>query len=351
MRVQQAKILVVDDELANIELIADIFSDDYDVIFSIGSEKALALAISSQPDAILLDVMMPGIDGYEVCRRLKAESRTRNIPVIFITALGDVAAETRGLELGAMDYVTKPLSPAVVRLRVENQIELKRAREQLTLISHDMRAPQSAILALLELQKKSDTALDLDELFAKIERSAHSTLMLADDFLHLAKAESKIYHFNEQNFLDILADATDDMWALANKKSIVITTDAAEEEYPVNVNRSLMVRAVSNLLSNAIKYGPSESTVSCRLLVEQGSSPARIVCEIADQGSGIAAKDHASLFTPFYRADEPLQQGAGLGLSFVKAVVDQHDGTIDFTNGKDGGAIFRLSLPVLERVG
>ncbi|HEY6772474.1 MAG TPA: hybrid sensor histidine kinase/response regulator [Oxalicibacterium sp.] len=345
---QQAKILVVDDERANIELMADIFGDDYEVIFSTESEKAPDLAASSQPDAILLDVMMPGIDGYEVCRRLKENFRTRNIPVIFITALGDAAAETRGLQLGAMDYVTKPLNPAIVKLRVENQVELKRAREQLTLISHDMRAPQSAILALLELQKHSSTALELDELFAKIERSAHSTLMLADDFVHLAKAESKIYHCSEADFLDILADTTDDMWALANRKSIRIETHATEEDYPVNVNRSLMVRAVSNLLSNAIKYGPSGSTVSCRLTTERNPSSMRVVCEIADQGNGIAEKDQASLFTPFYRADQPIQQGAGLGLSFVKAVVDQHGGTIDFINSAGGGAIFRLSLPGLD---
>lgn len=348
MRVQQAKILVVDDERANIELMADIFGDDYEVIFSTESEKAADLAVSSQPDAILLDVMMPGIDGYEVCRRLKENRRTRNIPVIFITALGDVAAETRGLQLGAMDYVTKPLSPAVVKLRVENQVELKRAREQLTLISHDMRAPQSAILALLELQKNSSTALELDELFAKIERSAHSTLMLADDFVHLAKAESKIYHFSEADFLDILADATDDMWALANRKSIRLETYADDESYRVNVNRSLMVRAVSNLISNAIKYGPPASTVSCRLTMDRRQPETRIVCQIADQGSGIAEKDQASLFMPFYRADQPLQQGAGLGLSFVKAVVDQHGGTIDFMNGTGGGAFFFLSLPALN---
>lgn len=349
MRVQQAKILVVDDELTNIELIADIFEADYDIIFSTDGEKALQLAATAKPDAILLDVMMPGIDGYEVCRRLKADRKTRDIPVIFITALGDVAAETRGLQLGAMDYVTKPLSPAVVRLRVENQIELKRAREQLTLISHDMRAPQSAILALIALQKNPDTVLELDELFAKIERSAHSTLMLADDFVHLAKAESKIYHFSETNFLDILADANDDMWALANKKSMTMEVEADDDAYWVNVNRALMVRAISNLLSNAIKYGPPESLVSSRLYMELDKKQMRMVCEIADQGGGIAESDLASLFMPFYRVDESLPQGAGLGLSFVRAVVDQHGGTIDFSNRVGGGAVFKISLPALKQ--
>lgn len=349
MRVQQAKILVVDDEVTNIELIADIFDEEYEVIFAMNGEHALELAVMAKPDAILLDVMMPGIDGYEVCRRLKADRKTRDIPVIFITALGDVAAETRGLQLGAMDYVTKPLSTAVVKLRVENQIELKRAREQLTLISHDMRAPQSAILALLELQKNSQTALELPELFSKIERSAHSTLMLADDFVHLAKAESKIYHFSEADFLDIIADANDDMWALANRKSMTITTHTQEEACWVNVNRSLMVRAVSNLLSNAIKYGPPNSIIRCTLTIDRSKDPALVVYEITDQGNGIAEADIASLFTPFYRADQPLQQGAGLGLSFVKAVIEQHGGRIVSSNVENGGAVFTVFLPCVDQ--
>lgn len=128
----QDRILIVDDELTNIEVIADIFGEDHEILFATEGEKALEIAATAQPDVILLDVIMPGMDGYEVCRQLKLERQTAGIPVIFITALGDVAAETRGLELGAMDYVTKPFSPAVVNMRVKNQIELKRAREQLT---------------------------------------------------------------------------------------------------------------------------------------------------------------------------------------------------------------------------
>lgn len=128
----QPRILVVDDRLTNIELIADIFGEEYEVLFATEGEKALEIAATENPGVILLDVMMPGMDGYEVCRRLKANHRTEEIPVIFITALGDEEAETRGLELGAVDYVAKPFRPAVVKMRVKNQIELKLAREQLT---------------------------------------------------------------------------------------------------------------------------------------------------------------------------------------------------------------------------
>lgn len=127
----QARILVVDDERSNIEMIAEIFDDDHEILFAMEGGRALEIAAISKPDVILLDMMMPGIDGCEVCRQLKANPQTSAIPIIFISALGDVAMETLGLELGAMDYVTKPFSPAVVKMRVNNQIELKRAREQL----------------------------------------------------------------------------------------------------------------------------------------------------------------------------------------------------------------------------
>ncbi|WP_255412101.1 diguanylate cyclase [Desulfonatronum sp. SC1] len=126
-----ARILVVDDEPVNIELIADIFDRDHEILFAVNGEQALKVAAASIPDVILLDVMLPGMDGFEVCARLKADALTRDIPVIFITGLGDTAAETKGLELGAMDYIAKPINPPVVRMRVGNQIELKRARDQL----------------------------------------------------------------------------------------------------------------------------------------------------------------------------------------------------------------------------
>jgi diguanylate cyclase (GGDEF)-like protein len=129
---RQARILIVDDDPSNVELLAQIFEEEYEVLFATSGERALEVAATSQPDLVLLDVLMPGIDGFQVCARLKANRATVGISVIFITGLGDMDAETRGLELGAVDYVTKPINPAVVRMRVRNQVELKRARDTLT---------------------------------------------------------------------------------------------------------------------------------------------------------------------------------------------------------------------------
>ncbi|MGM0952803.1 MAG: HD-GYP domain-containing protein [Pseudomonadota bacterium] len=122
-------LLLVDDEPANLQVLRNILSEHYRLLFAKNGDRALALARTEQPDLILLDVMMPGKSGYEVCQALKLDTTTRNIPVIFVTALSDVDDETHGFELGAVDYLTKPVSAAIVRARVRNHLSLVRMDE------------------------------------------------------------------------------------------------------------------------------------------------------------------------------------------------------------------------------
>jgi PleD family two-component response regulator len=124
-------ILVVDDDTFNFDLLENTFDSDYEVLFATDGLTALEIASERTPDLILLDVMMPNLDGYEVCRRLKAQKRTGDIPVIFITGLGDMSSETTGLELGAVDYITKPINATAVKARANNQIQLKWALDRL----------------------------------------------------------------------------------------------------------------------------------------------------------------------------------------------------------------------------
>jgi len=128
----QPRVLIVDDAPANIDLLMTTLMDEYAILVAKNGENALRQAFKEPgPDIILLDIMMPGMDGYEVCRRLKADPRTRDIPVLFITALSDEEDEARGLALGAVDYVAKPFRPALVKIRIRNQLELKRHRDHL----------------------------------------------------------------------------------------------------------------------------------------------------------------------------------------------------------------------------
>ncbi|WP_020648667.1 GGDEF domain-containing protein [Solimonas variicoloris] len=125
-------VLIVDDTPANLRLLSEALADDYDIMVATGGARALALIDDETlPDAILLDIMMPGMDGYEVCRRLKARAQTQDIPVLFVTAEGSQVAETRGLELGAVDYITKPFSLPIVRARLRTQVQLRRRTRQL----------------------------------------------------------------------------------------------------------------------------------------------------------------------------------------------------------------------------
>ena len=122
---RQPRLLVVDDQPANIQALYQAFSADHQVLMATSGEQALKIAMTKQPDLVLLDVMMPGMDGHEVCHRLKAEESTRGIPVIFVTAHDDEASETLGLEMGAVDFISKPVNPKIVRARVKTQLTLK----------------------------------------------------------------------------------------------------------------------------------------------------------------------------------------------------------------------------------
>jgi diguanylate cyclase (GGDEF)-like protein len=128
---KRPSILIVDDEVSNIEILSAVLEEDHDIYFATSGDEALEIARSALPDLILLDVLMPGTDGYEVCARLKGDALLADVPVIFTTALGDQEAEVKGLTLGAIDYIHKPISPVIVRARVRNHLEMKRMRDDL----------------------------------------------------------------------------------------------------------------------------------------------------------------------------------------------------------------------------
>lgn len=172
-------ILIVDDEISNIEIMSAVLEDEYEVCFATSGEEALTVALAVLPDLILLDVLMPGIDGYEVCLRLKKERLLADIPVMFTTGLNDQDAEVRGLSAGAIDYVTKPIQPVILRARAANHIELKRLRDQL--------AQMAVTDALTGLSNRRHLEQTLERETAKLGNTGEwlSVIMLDIDFFKL----------------------------------------------------------------------------------------------------------------------------------------------------------------------
>lgn len=132
---KRARLLIVDDEAINIRMLDGMLRDEYQISVALNGEQALTRAFAIPPDLILLDIQMAGMDGYEVCRRLKGNVLTRDIPVIFVTSMSDAAEEYKGLELGAVDYITKPYRPSIVQIRLKNHLELKQQRDMLNRLS------------------------------------------------------------------------------------------------------------------------------------------------------------------------------------------------------------------------
>lgn len=227
----------------------------------------------------------------------------------------------------------------------------RRRDEMLHFISHDMRAPQASILALIEMQKNPDTAIEHQEFLKRIEKASNTTLSLADSFVHLAHAEATEYRFQEVDLQDLLIDATEEMWTLAKNKRITLHNDIPEGEYPVRVDRSLMTRVLTNLLSNAIKYSPTDTTVTCSLGFTTRNLNDYVVCTIQDQGYGIARADQSRLFQRFQRfsfgrgPDQIKNDGVGLGMVFVKTVIDRHFAQIRFTSIPGEGTCFTIEIP------
>lgn len=231
----------------------------------------------------------------------------------------------------------------------------RRRDENLRFISHDMRAPQASILALLELQQHADTALPQEEFLARIAKASRVTLGLADNFVHLAQAESAHYRLEEVNFCDIVLDATEEMWALAKAKNIRIQTDLPSDDQAVKVDRGLMTRALTNLLSNAIKYSHAGGEVRCELRREDGIIDSVLHCHIIDEGIGIPYVHQSKLFQRFYRVagtnkgqTQSKIDGIGLGLVFVKTVIERHQGEISFTSTPGRGTQFLIKLPLVR---
>jgi CHASE2 domain-containing sensor protein/signal transduction histidine kinase len=234
----------------------------------------------------------------------------------------------------------------------------ERQREDaLRLLSHDMRSPQASILALIEIERSRTVESErMRELLLRIERYATRSLTLADDFVQLARAESQAYVLEPVSLLELVIDASDEVWPQAQAKQIRLDAQYDEQSasHWINADRSLMTRALVNILNNAVKYSPRGTRIVCTIghdTPPSGDMPAHMLCTVRDEGYGIPAGQQDHLFEQFQRFHEterPEVGGAGLGMAFVKTVVTRHSGDIRVVSAPGEGTAITIVLPVLD---
>jgi diguanylate cyclase (GGDEF)-like protein len=255
------RILIVDDHPANVRLLGQVLHDDYELYFATSGADALTRAAGGQVDLVLLDVQMPEMDGFEVCRRLKGDDATRGVPVIFVTALGEVADETRGFEVGGVDYITKPISPPVVRARVRTHLELKEARDLLEQLA--------SVDALTGIANRRRFDLCLDQEWRRAVRGRHWLSLVLLDVDYFKKYNDRYGHARGDECLASLAQALAatcrrpaDLVARYGGEEFALVLPEAEPEGARLVVRAVLARVQELALEHAASPCGPHVTVS-----------------------------------------------------------------------------------------
>jgi len=356
-----ATILIVDDTPANLALVVDFLeSCNFRMLVAQGGEEALLRASLVQPDLILLDAIMPGIDGFEVCRRLKARESTRDIPVIFMTSLADMRDKLAAFEVGAVDYVVKPLQVQEVMARVNAQLALRAMHRQLTAanqkleaftysVSHDLRAPLRAIAGFAQILHKNCRAGMAEEnrryLDTIINTSARMSKLIEDLLLYARTA--RIAAVREPVPLAPLMQHISTIFG----ERIVAAGARFEILEPLATplgDATLISQILNNLVDNALTYcspdGQPEIRIAASLVGED------VVLSVADNGIGIERQYHQKIFEVFQRlhsSDE--YPGTGLGLAIVAQAVRAMEGDITVESTPGGGSTFAIRLRAADQ--
>lgn len=358
-------LLLVDDTPDNLDLLSGFLGTDYRLKVATSGARALELAERNPvPELILLDIMMPTMDGYEVCARLKANPATVDIPVIFVTAASEIDDETRGLDLGAVDYLTKPVSPPIVQARIRTHLTLARQRRELAralaelqaleelrdnlvhMIVHDMRSPLMGITGYVQLAQEK-LAPDVGEKVARYldcaDRDVQRLLDMVNSLLDISRLEAGKMPLDRQttDLGQLVSDEVKRYQGLGRP----VTLSAPPDLPTLSVDAALVVRVVRNLIDNALKFSPAEGTVQVTVEAREGN---HLEVGVIDEGPGIPPGARAHIFSKFgqVRGRKSGAPSSGLGLTFCRLAVAAHGGTIGLDPVEPTGSRFWFQLPV-----
>jgi two-component system, sensor histidine kinase and response regulator len=353
----EISILVVDDEHENFDVIEILlFKDGYKLHFVKSGKEALDFLDLHQVDTILLDVMMPGLDGIEVCRLIKANPKLCYIPILMVTALSAKEDLARCLQSGADDFLSKPVSGIELRARVKSMLRIKQQYDALqanlqlredmaNMIVHDFSNHLVSIILGCEIISDSRTDnLRQQKQLSRMQNAATQLHSLTDSLLMLAKIESgkMIIQRAEASLAKILESASESFANVAEHRQVQIITDMPDTDNLVCIDSKIIRRVLDNLISNAIKFSPANTQIILRLEYSQNCQ-ARI--KVIDQGQGVNNDLKQRIFDKFEIGTNVIGiSQTGLGLAFCQQAINAHEGRIYIEDNHPVGAIFIVEL-------
>ena len=376
------KILVVDDVQSNVLLLKALLGrEGFGIVYAMNGTEALEKVKSEHPDLILLDVMMPDMDGVEVAGHLKVEPEQAEIPIIFLTALNDSASVVKGFQLGANDFISKPFRREELLIVVEHQLSLVDARrvilrqtEELrktiagrdklySVIAHDLRSPMASIKMLCNTIMMSidpqTVPGDVFEMLEMTNKTAEEVFSLLDNLLKWTKSQlGKLSNVPQPIDMVGLVDGVIEVFKpIAESKLISLELDSEVEFINVIVDIEMIKSVVRNLISNAIKFSHKNTVVMVHVKVqdvmdenktEEGNGK-EVLVTVSDRGCGIKNEDQEKLLnesTHFTTFGTDSEEGSGLGLLLCKDFVSKNHGRLWFTSEEGVGSNFNFTIPI-----
>ena len=364
------KLLVVDDVQTNVLLLKALLGKEgYGILVANNGQEALEVIRNENPDLILLDVMMPGMDGFEVAERLKSEEFRCEIPIIFLTALDDTQSIVNGFKLGVGDFISKPFRKEELMVRIKHQLSLVAARriieeknEELrktiagrdkmySVIAHDLRSPMASMKMLLNTimmsVEKDKIDPDIFDMLEMSNKTSEEVFSLLDNLLKWTKSQlGKLTVIPQKLDISGLADGVVEvMNSVAEVKHIkLIRTD--HESFFVYVDIEMIKSILRNLISNAVKFSNPDSEIKVAIKAEDG----KVIVSVTDSGKGIKKEDQHKLLkdsTHFTTYGTNSEEGSGLGLLLCRDFARKNGGELWFESEENLGSVFSFSLPQL----
>ena len=364
-------LLVVDDDAVNRDVLSRrLTRQGHEVRTASNGQEALELLGDAAFEVVLLDIMMPDMDGYEVLGRIKGDRRLQHIPVIMISAIDEVQSVVRCIEAGAEDYLTKPFDPTLLKARIGASLEKKRGRDRETMlyeqlqqnykqlqeveklrddmrnmIVHDLRTPLTSVIVGLEMVAGHGPLSELQREMMSIATSGGRTLLaMINDLLDVEKMESGTtqLHYQPLSAAELVASAVEQVASLAAMEETSIITAIGSELPPFAGDANKLCRTLVNLVANAIKFTHG-GTVTITAAPAEGES---IRFAVRDTGAGIPAEAFERIFEKFGQLDAQSRVGTGLGLAFCKLAVEAHGGHIQVESTPGEGSTFSFTIPL-----